>query len=216
MASFSPTQQAMATPVSRSAETPAVADPADWLFRSPLASPQADGVGVTQRRTPPGTLLAVIYALPSAITAAAAVPAPACFAACQYDRPAAVHEAHWEHYVELQVMLCDQDVMEMRLLKTLRRKYQVKPPSSGRLIKLLPLSSAGPASRKARAWDRGDLLRRLHSFRPTTWFLKPPGADPVTCARHGWVNAGTDLLACEVGSMSCWTITDPLGCWTPS
>ena len=54
------------------------------------------------------------------------------------------------------------------------------------------------ASRRARAWDRDDLLRRLHSFRPTTWFLKPAGADPVTCARHGWVNAGTDLLACEV------------------
>ena len=40
-------------------------------------------------------------------------------------------------------------------------------------------------------------MRRVHSFRPITWFLKPPGADAVTCARHGWVNAGADLLACE-------------------
>ena len=56
---------------------------------------------------------------------------------------------------------------------------------------------AGSSGRRPRAWDRDDLLRRLHSFRPTTWFLKPPGADPVTCARHGWVNVGADLLACE-------------------
>ena len=59
-----------------------------------------------------------------------------------------------------------------------------------------PLAEAG--SRRARAWDRSDLLRRLHSFAPATWFMKPPGADPVTCARHGWVNDNTDLLACQV------------------
>jgi hypothetical protein len=51
---------------------------------------------------------------------------------------------------------------------------------------------------KARPWERGDLVRRLRSFRPATWFCKPAPAGPIECARRGWVNAGQDLLSCEV------------------
>ena len=49
-----------------------------------------------------------------------------------------------------------------------------------------------------RTWDRGDLLRRLHTFKAVTWFCKPDGAGPVDCARRGWVNVAEDALACEV------------------
>jgi len=52
---------------------------------------------------------------------------------------------------------------------------------------------------KARPWEREDLWRRLRTFRAGSWFCKPPPAGPVECARRGWVNAGQDLLSCEVG-----------------
>ncbi|KAK9846448.1 hypothetical protein WJX81_004029 [Elliptochloris bilobata] len=51
--------------------------------------------------------------------------------------------------------------------------------------------------RQCRPWDRGDLLRRLQSFRPATWFCKPACAGPVACARRGWANTGLDQLTCE-------------------
>lgn len=60
------------------------------------------------------------------------------------------------------------------------------------------MQDAAEAAPKARPWERGDLWRRLRSFRPATWFCKPAAAGPVECARRGWVNAGQDLLACEV------------------
>ena len=49
-----------------------------------------------------------------------------------------------------------------------------------------------------RVWDRGDLLRRLQSYKANTWFCKPPGASPLDCARRGWVNTSLDMLTCEV------------------
>jgi hypothetical protein len=56
------------------------------------------------------------------------------------------------------------------------------------------------APRPARPWDRGDLFRRLQTFRASTWFAKPPAAGPVPCARRGWCNTGPDMLTCEVRS----------------
>jgi C3HC zinc finger-like len=46
-------------------------------------------------------------------------------------------------------------------------------------------------------------VRRLRSFRPATWFCKPAPAGPIECARRGWVNAGQDLLSCEVHVNMC-------------
>ena len=47
-------------------------------------------------------------------------------------------------------------------------------------------------------WDRSDLLRRLQSYKASTWFCKPPGAGPLDCARRGWINTSLDMLTCEV------------------
>ncbi|CAL8460907.1 g438 [Coccomyxa elongata] len=55
----------------------------------------------------------------------------------------------------------------------------------------------GQGHHPCRTWDRGDLLRRLHSFKSSTWFCKPPGAGPMECARRGWVNHSIDMLSCE-------------------
>ena len=51
---------------------------------------------------------------------------------------------------------------------------------------------------KGRVWDRGDLLRRLQSYKAATWFCKPAAISPVECARRGWLNSGPDMLTCEV------------------
>ncbi|KAG0584879.1 hypothetical protein KC19_3G242000 [Ceratodon purpureus] len=66
----------------------------------------------------------------------------------------------------------------------------------------LPLQIAGVVepllpSHGCRPWDRGDLLRRLATFKSISWFGKPQVAGPVACARRGWVNVDIDLLACE-------------------
>lgn len=51
--------------------------------------------------------------------------------------------------------------------------------------------------RVCRPWDRGDLFRRLATFKSMTWFGKPEVAGPVSCARKGWINVEVDLIACE-------------------
>lgn len=49
-----------------------------------------------------------------------------------------------------------------------------------------------------RPWDRGDLMRRLATFKSMTWFAKPQVMDAVNCARRGWINVDLDIIACEV------------------
>ncbi|KAA8542312.1 hypothetical protein F0562_023552 [Nyssa sinensis] len=48
-----------------------------------------------------------------------------------------------------------------------------------------------------RPWDRGDFIRRLATFKSMTWFAKPKVVSAVNCARRGWVNVETDIIACE-------------------
>ncbi|CAL9083334.1 unnamed protein product, partial [Musa textilis] len=56
-----------------------------------------------------------------------------------------------------------------------------------------PLGPAPPC----RPWDRGDLMRRLATFKAMTWFGKPKAISPVNCARRGWINVEMDVIACE-------------------
>ncbi|KAG0456619.1 hypothetical protein HPP92_024407 [Vanilla planifolia] len=48
-----------------------------------------------------------------------------------------------------------------------------------------------------RPWDRGDLMRRLATFKAMTWFGKPKVISPVSCARRGWINVEMDVIVCE-------------------
>ncbi|GAY60525.1 hypothetical protein CUMW_202680 [Citrus unshiu] len=48
-----------------------------------------------------------------------------------------------------------------------------------------------------RPWDRGDLMRRVATFKSMTWFAKPKVVSAVNCARRGWINVDTDTIACE-------------------
>ncbi|CAK9312187.1 unnamed protein product [Citrullus colocynthis] len=48
-----------------------------------------------------------------------------------------------------------------------------------------------------RPWDRGDLSKRLTTFKSMTWFGKPKVVNAVNCARRGWANVDMDTIACE-------------------
>ncbi|KAG7646616.1 Zinc finger C3HC-like [Arabidopsis thaliana x Arabidopsis arenosa] len=51
--------------------------------------------------------------------------------------------------------------------------------------------------RSCRTWDRGDLLRRLATFKPSNWLGKPKTASSLACAQKGWVSVDLDKLQCE-------------------
>ncbi|KAE8735011.1 putative serine-threonine protein kinase, plant-type [Hibiscus syriacus] len=52
---------------------------------------------------------------------------------------------------------------------------------------------AASESPLCRPWDRGDLLRRLSTFKSMTWFAKPKVVSAVNCAMRGCM----DILVCE-------------------
>jgi hypothetical protein len=47
-----------------------------------------------------------------------------------------------------------------------------------------------------RPWSRADFMKRLESYKVSTWFDKPEALSPVVCARWGWINEQTDQLHC--------------------
>ncbi|KAL9236518.1 hypothetical protein vseg_011177 [Gypsophila vaccaria] len=58
-------------------------------------------------------------------------------------------------------------------------------------------SALGSSQPSCRPWERGDLLRRLATFKPGNWSGKPKDASSLACARRGWVNIGVDEIECE-------------------
>lgn len=63
------------------------------------------------------------------------------------------------------------------------------------LSALLPNDKTPRAT--GRPWDRGDLFRRLKTFKASTWFAKPDAISPQECARRGWENSEVDEITCE-------------------
>ncbi|MQL81702.1 hypothetical protein Taro_014168, partial [Colocasia esculenta] len=59
-------------------------------------------------------------------------------------------------------------------------------------------STLGSSQPSCRPWERGDLLRRLATFKPTNWSAKPKGAGSLACARRGWMNIDIDKIECEI------------------
>ncbi|OMO65754.1 Zinc finger, C3HC-like protein [Corchorus olitorius] len=58
-------------------------------------------------------------------------------------------------------------------------------------------SALGSSKTSCRPWERGDLLRRLATFKPMNWFGKPKLASSLACAQRGWMNIDVDKIACE-------------------
>eukprot|EP00268_Persea_americana_P049223 TRINITY_DN525_c1_g1_i1.p1 TRINITY_DN525_c1_g1~~TRINITY_DN525_c1_g1_i1.p1 ORF type:complete len:716 (+),score=147.30 TRINITY_DN525_c1_g1_i1:290-2437(+) len=59
------------------------------------------------------------------------------------------------------------------------------------------LVQVGSQAPLCRPWERGDLTRRLATFKSMTWFGKPKAVSPINCACRGWVNVEMDIIACE-------------------
>ncbi|KAL6636800.1 hypothetical protein ACP70R_024372 [Stipagrostis hirtigluma subsp. patula] len=64
-----------------------------------------------------------------------------------------------------------------------------------------------------RPWERGDLLRRLATFKPSAWGSKPKAASSLACAQRGWVNVDLDKIECE--SCGAHLIFSALTSWSP-
>ncbi|KAM1123244.1 hypothetical protein FF1_004649 [Malus domestica] len=71
----------------------------------------------------------------------------------------------------------------------------------------------GSSRLSCRPWERGDLLRRLATFKPSNWFSKPKVISSLACARRGWVNVDVDKIACESCGASLGFALLPS--WTP-
>ncbi|KAK9088434.1 hypothetical protein Scep_027516 [Stephania cephalantha] len=75
-------------------------------------------------------------------------------------------------------------------------------------------SIIGSSQPSCRPWERGDLLRRLATFNPSSWSGKPKVASSLACARRGWVNVDIDKIVCEsCGANLSFTLS---ACSTPS
>ncbi|CAA7405406.1 unnamed protein product [Spirodela intermedia] len=62
-------------------------------------------------------------------------------------------------------------------------------------------SALGYSQPSCRPWERGDLLCRLATFKPSNWSGKPKGAGSLDCARRGWMNVDINKIECETCSV---------------
>ncbi|XXG74713.1 hypothetical protein AAC387_Pa07g3365 [Persea americana] len=75
-------------------------------------------------------------------------------------------------------------------------------------------SVLGSSQPSCRPWERGDLLMRLATFKPSNWSGKPKAASSLACARRGWMNIDIDKIACEsCGKHLTLTLSSS---WTPT
>ncbi|XP_058072994.1 uncharacterized protein LOC131221714 [Magnolia sinica] len=75
-------------------------------------------------------------------------------------------------------------------------------------------SVLGSSFASCRPWERGDLLRRLATFKPSNWSGRPKAASSLACARRGWMNVDIDKIVCETcGKQLSFTL---LASWTQS
>uniref|UniRef100_A0A6N2L6N1 C3HC-type domain-containing protein n=1 Tax=Salix viminalis TaxID=40686 RepID=A0A6N2L6N1_SALVM len=72
-------------------------------------------------------------------------------------------------------------------------------PTDKTRVRAEPVSSADAPL--CRPWDRGDLMRRLATYKSMTWFAKPKVVSAVNCARRGWINLDIDIIAFEKAAL---------------
>ncbi|XP_065877624.1 pre-rRNA-processing protein ESF2-like [Euphorbia lathyris] len=75
-------------------------------------------------------------------------------------------------------------------------------------------SVLGMSKPSCRPWERGDLLRRLATFKPSNWFGKPKIASSLACAQRGWMNIDIDKIVCESCGACLSFVFSPS--WTPA
>ncbi|GMI93585.1 IAP-like protein 1, ARABIDOPSIS IAP-LIKE PROTEIN [Hibiscus trionum] len=70
-------------------------------------------------------------------------------------------------------------------------------------------SVLGSSRTSCRPWERGDLLRRLATFKPMNWLGKPKVASSLACAQRGWINIDVDKIECETCGASLHFASSP-------
>ncbi|KAG6691977.1 hypothetical protein I3842_10G088200 [Carya illinoinensis] len=75
-------------------------------------------------------------------------------------------------------------------------------------------SAFGSSRPSCRPWERGDLLRRLATFKPSNWLQKPKVISSLSCAQRGWINVDVDKIECE--SCGAYLSFALIPSWTPS
>ncbi|CAL5091466.1 unnamed protein product [Urochloa decumbens] len=91
----------------------------------------------------------------------------------------------------------------------------VAPPASQPALSTNADGAAADFSQSScRPWERGDLLRRLATFKHSTWASKPKAASSLACAQRGWVNIDVDKIECE--SCGAHLIFTALTSWSPA
>ncbi|KAL6880551.1 hypothetical protein ACP4OV_012116 [Aristida adscensionis] len=91
----------------------------------------------------------------------------------------------------------------------------VAPQASQPALSTNAMGTAADFSQPScRPWERGDLLRRLATFKPSTWASKPKAASSLPCARRGWGNIDVDKIECE--SCGAHLIFTALTSWSPA
>ncbi|KAK1643548.1 hypothetical protein QYE76_061353 [Lolium multiflorum] len=91
---------------------------------------------------------------------------------------------------------------------------QVAPHAYGPAHSFDAVGTALDSAPSCRPWERGDLLRRLATFKPSTWDSKPKAASSLSCAQRGWVNVDMDKIECE--SCGAHLIFSVLTSWSPA
>lgn len=73
-------------------------------------------------------------------------------------------------------------------------------------------SALGSSRLSCRPWERGDLLRRLATFKPSNWLGKPKVVSSLACAQRGWMNVDADKIECETcGSSLNFPLSSSIG-----
>ncbi|VAI22840.1 unnamed protein product [Triticum turgidum subsp. durum] len=124
----------------------------------------------------------------------------------------------------MQINIVSIDWLGSRQASRVDSSSHVAPHAYGPAHSFDPAGTALDSAPSCRPWERGDLLRRLATFKPSTWDAKPKfaikynhglmAASSLACAQRGWVNVDMDKIECESCGMH--LIFSALASWSPT
>ena len=94
------------------------------------------------------------------------------------------------------------------LSRTATRARQVNPFKSS--IPSATIAKSDDFTSEYRSSSTSSFLRRLATYKLTTYANKPPAIDAVAAAKCGWVNDGKDRLVCGICNTS-WVLAGKEG-----
>lgn len=114
----------------------------------------------------------------------------------------------------MQINIVSIDWLGSRQASRVDSSSHVAPHAYGPAHSFDAAGTALDSAPSCRPWERGDLLRRLATFKPSNWDSKPKAASSLACAQRGWVNVDMDKIECE--SCGAHLIFSALASWSPT